>query len=122
MKDYWCELEHYEEVSVDVNGNHRNYGTREFEEGARYYFDLRVSYSESRSFEDHGTDCDTTLEEIEITKVEILRWDIAGHELLQQIHEADVPDDVIKEMKKRVINDFNDGVLSPTNVWEYGNV
>lgn len=119
---YWCELEHYEEVSVDSNGNHRDYGTSGFDEYGRYYFDLRVSYIDVHTNEDYGTSSETSLEEIEIMKVEVLRWDSAGHELIQEIDEADVPEDVLVEMKKRVVDDFRDGVLTPQRVQEIYNV
>lgn len=115
--NYWCETLHYEEVSTDINGNPRGYGEAGFNEKARFYFDIKLVYSES-----HTDTIERTLEDIEILKVECLRWDTAGHELIQDVTQFGAPEAVEVEMKKRVIDDFNSGCLTPTRVQEYNNV
>jgi len=116
---YTCEIEHYEEVSCDLQGNPRQIGEAGFDEAARFYFDVVVRYSEIRTYDECGGSIDRTLEEIEVTKVECLRWDKAGHELLQDVTQLGAPEYVEVEMKKRVINDFNDGLLEPSRVWDH---
>lgn len=89
-------VRHYEEVSLDTLGNIM-FGNCPGEEGARFEFKLRLIISDGVKIH---------LEDIEIEKVDVTRWDVKGGNLKTRIPEDFVPKIVMDRMKLNVKQDF----------------